>query len=96
MNFHSGQRTCKGIAHRGTFDLTQHTKFSGKDLSVFDQETGTSETPVVVESSVAVLNVCFLTLLFDAYHEDVMDNEHVSFKNFIQKLLLSKLQFYHL
>ncbi|MEM7680894.1 MAG: glycine--tRNA ligase [Planctomycetota bacterium] len=28
----------EGVAHRGCFDLTQHTEHSGKDLSYFDQE----------------------------------------------------------
>jgi len=72
--FPFGFKELEGIAHRGTFDLSQHTKFSGKDLAVFDQETSKSEIPTVVESSVGVERL-FLTLLFDAYHEDVMDNE---------------------
>jgi glycyl-tRNA synthetase len=28
----------EGVAHRGNFDLTQHQKFSGKDLTYFDDE----------------------------------------------------------
>ena len=28
----------EGVAHRGAYDLTQHTKHSGKDLSYFDEE----------------------------------------------------------
>src|SRR5436309_14672932 len=28
----------EGVAHRGAFDLTQHAKFSGKDLSYFDED----------------------------------------------------------
>jgi glycyl-tRNA synthetase len=72
--FPFGFKELEGIAHRGTFDLTQHTKFSGKDLSVFDQETSKSETPTIVECSVGVERL-FLTILFDAYHEDTMDNE---------------------
>lgn len=72
--FPFGFKELEGIAHRGTFDLTQHSKFSGKDLSVFDQETGTSEMPTVVETSVGVERL-FLTLLFDSYTEDMMDNE---------------------
>jgi len=28
----------EGIAHRGEFDLTQHTKHSGQKLDYFDQE----------------------------------------------------------
>ena len=69
-----GFKELEGIAHRGTFDLSQHIKYSGKDLAVFDQETKTSSTPVVIESSVG-LDRLFLTLLFDAYCEDEMDGE---------------------
>src|SRR5207244_5449162 len=28
----------EGVAHRGAYDLTQHAKFSGKDLSFFDED----------------------------------------------------------
>jgi glycyl-tRNA synthetase len=72
--FPFGFKELEGIAHRGTFDLTQHSKFSGKDLSVFDEASKTSSTPVVVETSVGVDRL-FLTLLFDAYYEDEMDGE---------------------
>ncbi len=72
--FPFGFKELEGIAHRGTFDLTQHTKFSGKDLAVFDEQTKTSSTPVVVETSVGVDRL-FLTVLFDAYYEDEMDGE---------------------
>ncbi|AXK61145.1 glycine--tRNA ligase [Candidatus Chromulinivorax destructor] len=72
--FPFGFKELEGIAHRGTFDLTQHSKFSGKDLAVFDEATKTSHTPVVVETSVGVDRL-FLTLLFDAYYEDEMDGE---------------------
>jgi len=72
--FPFGFKELEGIAHRGTFDLTQHSNFSGKDLAVFDESTKTSSTPVVVETSVGVDRL-FLTVLFDAYHEDEMDGE---------------------
>jgi len=72
--FPFGFKELEGIAHRGTFDLTQHTKHSGKDLAVFDETTKTSSTPVVVETSVGVDRL-FLTVLFDAYYEDEMDGE---------------------
>lgn len=72
--FPFGFKELEGIAHRGTFDLTQHSQFSGKDLAVFDEETKTSSTPVVVETSVGVDRL-FLTVLFDAYYEDEMDGE---------------------
>src|SRR5262249_60581125 len=28
----------EGVAHRGAYDLTQHAKHSGKDVSYFDEE----------------------------------------------------------
>jgi len=73
-NFPFGWKELEGIAHRGNYDLSQHSKFSGKDLAVYDEETKQSFLPDVVESSVGVDRL-FLTLLFDAYHEDVVDNE---------------------
>ncbi len=73
-NFPFGWKELEGIAHRGNYDLSQHSKFSGKDLAVFDEETKQSYLPDVVESSVGADRL-FLTLLFDAYHEDVIDNE---------------------
>jgi glycyl-tRNA synthetase len=35
----------EGVAHRGNFDLTQHAKFSGKDLTYFDDETWERDRP---------------------------------------------------
>jgi glycyl-tRNA synthetase len=72
--FPFGWKELEGIANRGDFDLTQHTKHSGKDLAVFDEATKTSYMPHVVETSVGVDRL-FLTLLFDAYDEDVIDGE---------------------
>lgn len=72
--FPFGWKEVEGIAYRGNFDLTQHSKFSGKDLGVFDEETKTTYIPDVVECSVGVDRL-FLTLLFDAYNEDIVDKE---------------------
>lgn len=69
-----GWKELEGVAHRGNYDLTQHAKYSGKDLSYFDEETSTAITPDVVESSVGIDRL-FLTLLFDAYAEDTLGNE---------------------
>ncbi|MFZ5954577.1 MAG: glycine--tRNA ligase [Candidatus Dependentiae bacterium] len=73
-HFPFGWKELEGIAHRGNFDLTQHSKHSGKDLSIYDEETKQTYVPTVIESSVGVDRL-FLTLLFDSYHEDVVDNE---------------------
>ncbi len=59
----------EGIANRGDYDLSQHIKISGKDLSFFDDETKEKFVPAVVECSVGV-DRTFLTVLCDAYHEE--------------------------
>lgn len=73
--FPFGFKELEGIANRGDFDLTQHMKHAGKDLSVFDEQTKSSYIPHVVECSVGVGRL-FLALLFDAYHEE-HDGEEV-------------------
>ena len=70
--FPFGWKELEGIAHRGTFDLTEHSKHSGKDLTVFDEETKASYTPTVIESSVG-LDRLFLMLITDAYCEDEIE-----------------------
>jgi len=72
--FPFGQKELEGIADRGNFDLTQHSKHSGKDLSVYDDETKQSYIPHVVECSVGVDRL-FLALLCDAYTEDTIEGE---------------------
>lgn len=72
--FPFGWKELEGIANRGDFDLRQHSQHSGKDLGVYDEETKESYLPYVVESSVGVDRL-FLTLLFDAYAEDVVEGE---------------------
>lgn len=72
--FPFGWKELEGIANRGDFDLSQHSKHSGKELSVFDDQAKASYMPHVVECSVGVDRL-FLTLLFDAYYEDMVENE---------------------
>jgi len=69
-----GWKELEGIAHRGDYDLTQHSKHSGKDLSVFDDETQKSFMPNVIECSVGTDRL-FLTVLFDAYNLDTLGGE---------------------
>ncbi len=73
-HFSFGWKELEGVAHRGDFDLTQHMEHSGKDLKVYDEETKQSYTPHVVECSVG-LDRLFLTLLYDAYYEDIVEGE---------------------
>jgi glycyl-tRNA synthetase len=72
--FPFGWKELEGIAYRGNFDLRRHMEFSGKDLSVFDEQTKTSYIPHVVECSVGTDRL-FLTLLFASYHEDEVEGE---------------------
>ena len=67
--FPFGWQEIEGIHNRGDFDLSQHTKFSGKDLSYFDEATGNKYTPSCIESSVG-LDRTVLALLCDAYEEE--------------------------
>jgi glycyl-tRNA synthetase len=64
-----GFKEIEGVHHRGDYDLTQHQKFSGTDLSYFDEKTGTRFLPYIVECS-AGFNRIFLATLFEFYRED--------------------------
>ncbi|HEC93790.1 MAG TPA: glycine--tRNA ligase [Candidatus Kaiserbacteria bacterium] len=64
----------EGVHARGDYDLTQHTKGSGKPLEYFEQETGRRFTPHIIESSGGVGRL-FLAMLVDAYREDVLNGE---------------------
>ncbi len=59
----------EGVAHRGCFDLTQHAKFSGKDLTYFDDDTRERFLPTVIEPS-AGADRATLAFLCEAYTED--------------------------
>jgi glycyl-tRNA synthetase len=59
----------EGVAHRGCFDLTQHAKFSGKDLTYFDDESKERFLPTVIEPS-AGADRAALAFICEAYTED--------------------------
>ncbi len=73
--FPMGWSELEGIANRGNFDLTQHAKFSGKELSYFDEETKEHIVPYVIEPSAGV-DRPLLAFLCDAYDEET-DKEGV-------------------
>lgn len=84
-NYPFGWKELEGIAYRGNYDLTQHTKHSGKDLSVFDEQTKESYIPHVVECSVGTDRL-FLTVLFDAYQEETITTENKTETRIVLKL----------
>jgi glycyl-tRNA synthetase len=59
----------EGIAHRGSFDLTQHVNASGKDLSFYDEESKLKFLPAVIEPALGV-DRAMLVFLLDAYEKE--------------------------
>lgn len=58
----------EGVANRTDFDLKQHQKTSGRDLSYFDEEKKKAYLPYVIEPS-AGADRAALAFLIDAYDE---------------------------
>jgi len=68
--FPFGWKELEGIADRGDYDLSQHEKFSKKDLKIFDSESEKKVLPhVVCEPSLGVERA-FLVFMFDSYFYD--------------------------
>ena len=61
----------EGIANRTDFDLRQHSEHSGKDLTYFDQGTGTRFFPYVIEPAAGATRAAF-AFLIDAYDEETV------------------------
>jgi len=64
-----GWKELEGIHNRGDWDLSRHAKFSGEELTYFDEETKERYIPWVIETSGGVDRAA-LFFLIDAYHED--------------------------
>lgn len=69
-----GFEEVEGIHARGDWDLSQHSKFSGQDLSYFDDKTKERYIPNVVETSAGLNRLMFMLLDF-AYTEEILDGE---------------------
>jgi glycyl-tRNA synthetase len=70
--FPIGWSELEGIANRGDYDLTQHSKFSGEKLEYFDQESGESYVPHVVEPAAGV-DRSLLAFMVDAYETEEVE-----------------------
>lgn len=64
-----GFKELEGVHARGDWDLSQHSKFSGQDLSYFDEATKERFVPHIVETSVGVARMT-LAFLDNAYTEE--------------------------
>ncbi len=66
--FPFGWKEIEGIHNRGDWDLSNHSKYSGKDLKYFDEETKEKYFPYIIETSVGVERSLF-AFLIDSYQE---------------------------
>ena len=71
-----GWSEMEGIHWRSDYDLTQHSKFSGKDLSYLDPLTNKRYIPWITETSGGV-DRSFFFMLLDAYQEEKMDGDDI-------------------
>lgn len=72
--FPFGWSELEGIHNRADFDLTQHSKFSGKKLEYFDEASKERYIPFVIETAVGCDRLV-LAVLCDAYREEVSVDE---------------------
>ncbi len=70
----AGFSEIEGVANRSDYDLRQHEEFSGKSLRYFDEASGESILPFVIEPAMGV-DRCFLTVLIDSYAEEEVRDE---------------------
>jgi len=66
--FPFGWQEIEGVHDRGDWDLRRHTEYSGKDLSITDEETKEHYTPMVIETSVGIDRTA-LAVLVNGYEE---------------------------
>jgi glycyl-tRNA synthetase len=70
--FPIGWSELEGIANRGDFDLTQHSKYSGEKLEYVDSATGDRYVPHVIEPA-AGADRATLAFMVDAYDEEEVE-----------------------
>ncbi|MFH1175302.1 MAG: His/Gly/Thr/Pro-type tRNA ligase C-terminal domain-containing protein, partial [bacterium] len=75
-NFPFGFKELEGVHMRGDYDLTQHSKFSGADLSYRDSISAEKYIPHIIESSIGVGRL-FLALICDGYEEEALEEGEV-------------------
>ena len=68
-----GFKEVEGIHSRTNFDLSNHEKYSGKQIKYFDPELNESYTPYVVETSIGVDRM-FLSIVCSSYKEEKLEN----------------------
>ncbi len=74
--FPFGFKELWGLAYRTDYDLSQHQKYSGKDLSYTDPHTGRKFIPHVIEPAGGI-DRFVLMVLFESYWQDKAHNRLV-------------------
>ena len=72
--FPFGWGEINGTHNRTNFDLSRHMEYSKISQEYLDPETNTKYIPYVIESTCG-LDRTVLAVLFDAYHEEKLENE---------------------
>jgi glycyl-tRNA synthetase len=72
--FPMGTCELEGIANRTDFDLKQHSRATGKDFSIHEEQTNQKFLPFCIEPSGGV-DRAVLAFLIDAYTEEVVKGE---------------------
>lgn len=75
-NYPFGFKELWGLAYRTDYDLSQHMKASGVDLTYMDPQTGKKFIPHVIEPAVGITRL-LLMVLCDAYTVDDQKNRIV-------------------
>ncbi|MCK5044451.1 glycine--tRNA ligase [Candidatus Parcubacteria bacterium] len=88
--FPFGFKELEGIHARSDYDLSQHTKFSGQDLSYTDQVSKENYMPHIIESSAGVGRT-FFAVLCEAYTEEEVKGETRVVMKFPKKLAPIKI-----
>lgn len=68
-----GYDEVEGVHDRTDYDLSQHAKYSGADLTYRDPQTGEKYIPWVLETSMGMGRI-FLAVLSDAYTVEELEN----------------------
>lgn len=95
-NFPFGFSELFGLAHRGDFDLSQHQKFSGSDLTYFDSTTNTRYLPHVLEPTFGVDRAILVALSAAYTEEDLGEGDIRVVMKFPPKLAPTKVAIFPL
>lgn len=85
FNALGGYKEVEGIHARGDWDLSQHSKFSGQDLTYADPQSGEKFIPHIMETSVG-LNRLFFMFMDKAYAEETVNGETRTVLKFDKRL----------